>query len=169
MPLFRVGTIQVLLESQSQQFLITQISRRIEMLRLSWNRLNVWNAKQGLRVQGLARACFSSQIHKASPTTEVRASTAVDQPSLWTYLTSKGLRGFEDQQKCVMKQFAHGRVCYLTCCVMTFIKCCLMICQANQTRHSWLLLLVGRHTRSANNLLGNCCLVLMLWTENTKS
>lgn len=48
---------------------------------------------------------FSS---KASPTTEMRKNTAIDPSSLWKYLSASGMNGFDNEDKCVVKQFAHG-------------------------------------------------------------
>lgn len=50
-----------------------------------------------------------SSLQNSSPTTEMRQNTAIDPTALWKYLRNSGLKGFDDDRKCVMKQFAHGQ------------------------------------------------------------
>ena len=86
-----------------------------KMLRLKWTR----STRQVLRMQQLSTA-------NSSPTTAVRTNTAIDQTSLWSYLTAKGVEGFSDHQQCVMKQFAHGRLCDLHATLLLPSPCILI-------------------------------------------
>jgi hypothetical protein len=87
----------------------------VKMLRFGFNLTR--SSQQALRLQQrycLCRPLSTLSKTNTSPTTEVRKNTAIDQFALWGYLDAQGLEGFAEQQQCVMKQFAHGRILYLS-------------------------------------------------------